>query len=72
MGMVAMATIRLAPRERQVLALMCEDLSYKEIGRKLGISERTVESYAKRLLIVLDVRSKTGAVARALREGLVK
>jgi DNA-directed RNA polymerase specialized sigma24 family protein len=43
--------IRLSPREREVVLLLGgKGLTYREVGNQLGISSRTVETYAKRVL----------------------
>ena len=48
----------LSARERQVVALMRQHLHHAEIGRKLGISTRTVESHASEVLRKLGLRSR--------------
>jgi len=53
----------LTPRERQVLPLVCEGLSNKEIGRTLGISYKTVEIHRSSILKKMEVRS-SGAMIR--------
>ena len=50
-----------SPREREVLASLCDGETYPSIARRLGISRHTVATYVRRL------RSKTGAVSRAQR-----
>ena len=47
----------LAPRERQVLALLAEGLLNKEIADRLCLSVRTVETYRERLMRKLEMRS---------------
>ena len=53
---------RLSPRERQVLALMAEARTNKEIGRTLGISPRTVEIHRTNALGKLAVGHSIAAV----------
>jgi DNA-binding NarL/FixJ family response regulator len=60
-------TENLAEREREVLDLLAQGLMYKEIADKLGISFETVRTYVRRIYEKLQVRSRTEAVAKALR-----
>jgi len=59
----------LTGREREVVRLVVEGASNDEIGTRLGISSRTVESHLRRLFGRLGVASRTELAARALREG---
>jgi two-component system nitrate/nitrite response regulator NarL len=52
-------------RERQVLELIREGYSNKEIGQKLNIAEPTVKNHVHHLLAKLDVPSRGQAAARA-------
>ncbi|HET9416401.1 MAG TPA: response regulator transcription factor [Candidatus Limnocylindria bacterium] len=61
--------VSLSDREREVLRLVVEGASNDEIGARLGISSRTVESHLRRLFERLAVASRTELAARALREG---
>ncbi|MFO7936738.1 MAG: response regulator transcription factor [Kiritimatiellia bacterium] len=56
----------LAPRERQVLDLLAQGFSYKEIADRLNVSFGTVHTYVLRIYKKLHVRSKNAAVARWL------
>jgi len=61
--------VTLSEREREVLRLVVDGASNDEIGARLGISSRTVESHLRRLFERLAVASRTELAARALREG---
>ena len=61
----------LSPRERELLALLIDGLTAKEIADRLGVSIHTTGSHTKNLFTKLGVHSRAAAVARALREGLV-
>lgn len=54
----------LAPREQQVLELLVEGFSYKEISRHLGISQSTVGTYVQRIYDKLHVSSRREIMAR--------
>ena len=66
-GPSAQSTENLAEREREVLDLLSQGFMYKEIADKLGISFETVRTYIRRIYEKLQVRSRTEAVAKALR-----
>lgn len=60
----------LTPRELEVLRLMADGLSNQEISDMLYISVRTATSHATNILTKLNLRSRTAAVAFAIRSGL--
>lgn len=62
---------RLSPREREVLQLLAEGRSMKEIGARLGITTRTVAFHKYRLMDKLGVRSTAELVQIAARHRLV-
>jgi DNA-binding NarL/FixJ family response regulator len=61
------ATEDLSPREHEVLDLLSQGFMYKEIADKLSISFETVRTYIRRIYEKLHVRTRTEAVAKALR-----
>lgn len=61
----------LSNRERDVLAGLAEGLSNKQIARSLGISEHTVKFHINAILGKLGAQSRTEAVVRATRAGLI-
>lgn len=61
----------LTPRERDVLALIGEGLSAREMATRLGVSPRTVEAYRSRLMAKLDVHRTAMLVRIAFEEGLL-
>lgn len=62
----------LSAREREVLQLIAEGLSAKEIGTELKISTKTVEAHRTSLMRKLGVRKATELVRYALRHGLIE
>jgi DNA-binding NarL/FixJ family response regulator len=62
----------LSSREREVLLLIAEGLSAKEIGAQLKISTKTVEAHRTSLMRKLGVRKATELVRYALRHGLIE
>jgi len=61
----------LTPRELEVLRMMGSGSSNKEIAEELHISENTVKFHVASILGKLDASSRTEAVARGLRTGLI-
>jgi len=61
----------LTPRELEVLALLAEGLPNKAIARLLDISEHTVKFHVNAVLGKLGAQSRTEAVVRATRLGLI-
>jgi DNA-binding CsgD family transcriptional regulator len=61
----------LTPREHEVLGLIAEGLSNREIGEKLFVSENTVKTHSARVFDKLGVTRRTQAVQRARRLGLI-
>ena len=58
----------LSPREQEVLDCLAKGFLYKEIADKLGISYETVHTYIRRIYEKLQVRTRTEAVAKFLRQ----
>ena len=61
----------LTPRERDVLNLLAEGLPNKAIAKRLGVSEHTVKFHLNAVLGKLGARSRTAAVTKAVRAGLL-
>ncbi len=61
----------LTPRELEVLRLLAQGAANKAIAHALGISEHTVKFHVNAILSKLDVQSRTEAVVKATRLGLV-
>jgi DNA-binding NarL/FixJ family response regulator len=62
----------LAPRERQVLQLVAEGKTSKEIAVVLGLSTKTADSYRARVMDKLDIHEIAGLVRYAIRQGIVE
>lgn len=65
------SSIELTPRQREVLQLLAEGKSAKEIGGILGISPRTVETHKYKMMDDLNAKSSAQLVQYAIRHGLV-
>ncbi|MFC9996186.1 LuxR C-terminal-related transcriptional regulator [Nocardia sp. NPDC127526] len=61
----------LSPREIEVLRLVADGHSNREIGKRLFLSETTVKSHLVHIYSKLDVKSRTSAVARARERGAI-
>lgn len=62
---------RLAPRQREVLQLIAEGHTTKEIASKLGISVKTTEAYRSDLMKALEIHDIASLTRFAIRSGLV-
>lgn len=62
----------LSSREQEVLALTAEGFSSREIGKKLFISPKTVDTYRARIMEKLGLNHRSELVRFALRVGLLK
>ena len=63
---------KLTPRQREILVLIAEGKSTKQIARALNISVKTVESHRAQLTERLDIHDVAGLVRLAIRTGLVR
>lgn len=62
----------LTPRERQILQLVAEGKTTKEIASLLGVSFKTAESHRNRAMQKLDIHDIAGLTRYAIRRGLVQ
>ena len=62
----------LTPREREVVQLVAEGRTSKEIASTLGISVKTAESHRSNVMAKLNVHEAAGLVRYAIRQGLIQ
>ena len=62
----------LSRRERQVLQLIAEGKSTKEVAGLLNISVKTAETHRRRLMVKLDLHETAGLVRYAIRRGMIE
>ena len=62
----------LTSRERQVLNCIANGMANREIGEALGIAHRSATTYVSQIMEKLNAKSRTDAVAIAMRRGLVQ
>jgi len=67
----AQRTLGLSAREMDVLTLIADGLSNKEIATRLNVSPNTVKTHVARVLEKLEVSRRTAALARARELGLL-
>lgn len=65
------ATYCLTPREREILALLVEGSTMKQIANRLAVSYHTIDTHLRSIYDKLHVHSRSAAVAKALRERLL-
>jgi DNA-binding CsgD family transcriptional regulator len=61
----------LTPREHEILGLIAQGLSNREIGEKLFVSENTVKTHSARVFEKMNVARRTQAVQEGRRLGLI-
>jgi len=66
------STGALSPRQREVLSLVAQGLSTKDIARRLGISGKTVETHRTQLMARLDIHEIAGLVRYAIKAGFIR
>jgi DNA-binding NarL/FixJ family response regulator len=66
------STPLLTPREQEVLTLLAGGARNRDIGEALFISERTVKVHVSNLMDKLEAKTRTEAVARAIKLGILK
>jgi DNA-binding CsgD family transcriptional regulator len=69
-GAARPGAVALTGRERELLASLEEGLRFKQIARRLGISEATAKTHARNLFRKLDATSRAEAVHAARERGL--
>jgi DNA-binding NarL/FixJ family response regulator len=65
-------TPMLTQRQAQVIALVSQGMTDREIARELFLGEQTVKMHIKGMLRAFGARNRTHAVAIAFREGLLE
>jgi len=60
----------LSPRERQVLELVAQGLNNEQMGKRLGLSPKTIARHRERIMKKLNLHSRTDLVKFAIRTGL--
>jgi DNA-binding NarL/FixJ family response regulator len=64
--------LNITENEKQFLQLACSDLTYKQIGIEMHLSERTIDGYRENLFHKFKVQSRVGLVLEAIRKNCVK
>ena len=60
----------ISKREREVLLMICEELTMKEIAAQLFLSEKTIQNHRQNILRKMEVRNTAGLVKRAIELGI--
>jgi two-component system, NarL family, response regulator DegU len=61
----------ISEREKEVIALICQELTNKEIAENLNLSERTIENHRYRIMEKLGIKNTVGLVKYALETKLI-
>jgi DNA-binding NarL/FixJ family response regulator len=65
------AETRLTARQREVLKLICEGYTEKEIAHRLDLSTYTIHAHKTNIMGVLNIHTKTGLIRYAIKEGII-
>ena len=71
-GPKAKQKVIFSSREMEIIQMICEEKTTKEIGDRLNISARTAEEYRKRIRDKMEVKGTAGMVIYAIRNDLVR
>jgi len=61
----------ISPREKEVVTLIAEGMTTKEIAEKLFLSKHTIESHRQNILLKLDIKNSAELVKHAIKRGWV-
>lgn len=64
--------VEFSDREKEIIELICKEMSNKEIAEKLFLSIRTVEGHRLNILDKMEVKNSVGVVIYAMKKGLVR
>ncbi|HNP19213.1 MAG TPA: response regulator transcription factor [Fulvivirga sp.] len=64
-------SVALSEREKEVVMLICRELTMKEIAEKISLSEKTIQNHRARIMEKLGVRNTVGLVKYAFESGLI-
>jgi DNA-binding NarL/FixJ family response regulator len=71
-GLTRVSTAQLSSREKEILTLVSEGATSKEIACKLGVSAATIDTHRRNVMTKLHIRNVAGLVVFAFRAGLIK
>ncbi|MDX1627617.1 MAG: response regulator transcription factor [Fulvivirga sp.] len=63
--------VQLSDREKEILTLICRELTMKEISDKLSLSEKTIHNHRARMMKKLNAKNTVGLVKYAYESGLI-
>lgn len=70
-GQVPLQRSMLTAQEVQFMKMVCSDLTYKEVAKKMGLNPRSIDTLRDQLFLKLDVRSRVGLAIVAIKHGIV-
>ena len=69
---IAPSNNKLTQREREIIKLICEDLTSKEIAARMNISVKTVNFHRQEIKHRIGVKGTAGIVRYAVRSGIIE
>ena len=70
--MLILNPIKITPRDREVLQLLMEGCSNKEIAAQLSLSEETIKGQVRNILSKLGAKDRTHAAMIGLKRGIIE
>jgi DNA-binding NarL/FixJ family response regulator len=64
--------VELSDRKKQIIKLVCRQMTSQEIGDKLGLSKKTIEVYRLQIFSELKIKNNVGLAVWAIKNGLFK
>lgn len=68
----SLRNVNLTEIEKQIVVLICKELTSKEIANRMEVGKRTIESYRMRIMDKLGAKSVATVITYALRAGLIR
>jgi DNA-binding NarL/FixJ family response regulator len=66
------STLQLTPRQLEILQLVAQGVSYKDVAEALGLTERTIKYHMGNIVQILHLENRSQVIAHAAKLGIIK